>query len=260
MATDANRPAQTSPTKKTASKKTAAKKTTAKKTTTKKTAAKKTTAKKTTAKKTAAKKTTAKKTAAKKTAAKKTTAKKTAAKKTTAKKTAAKKTAAKKTAAKKTAAKKTAAKKRNAGGTSNARATAGVDSTRTIVQHVFLPAPAATIFHLLTDPIARSAFTGTVCEGEPIETGRFTASSGYVLGQYEALETDRRIVCTWRTTEWPKGAEASRLEFILEPVDGGTELTMTHSELPASQADDIRQGWIDDCWTPMREHLAAQSS
>jgi uncharacterized protein YndB with AHSA1/START domain len=139
-------------------------------------------------------------------------------------------------------------------------AKAGAEGTRTIVQHVFLPASPSTIFHLLTDPVAHGAFTGTICEGEAIETGRFTASSGYILGQYEALEADRRIVCTWRTTEWPRGAEVSRLEFTLEPVDGGTELTMTHSDLPASQAEDIRQGWVDTYWTPMREHLAAQTA
>jgi activator of HSP90 ATPase len=169
--------------KKTPAKKTAAKKTPAKKT------AKKATAKKATAKK-AAKKTTAKKTA------KKATAKK-AAKKTTAKKTA-KKTPAKKTA-KKTAKKATAKK------------VSPSSSTRTVVQHVFLAAPPATIYRLLTDPKEHGAFTGTVCEGEPIETGSFTASSGYISGRYEGLEQDRLIVCSWQTSEWPKGAPPSRL-------------------------------------------------
>ena len=163
------------------------------------------------------------------------------------KKTPAKKTAAKKTPAKKTA-KKTAKK-------ATAKKVSPSSSTRTVVQHVFLAAPPATIYRLLTDPKEHGAFTGTVCEGEPIETGSFTASSGYISGRYEGLEQDRLIVCSWQTSEWPKGAPPSRLEFVLDPVDGGTELTMTHSELPPSQAEDYRQGWIDHYWTPMREFL-----
>ena len=151
----------------------------------------------------------------------------------------------------------TKATKKAAKKTSKATASSGAGNTRTVVQHVFLPAPPSTIYRMLTDPVEHGAFTGTVCEGEPIETGSFTASSGYISGRYEALEQDRLIVCSWKTSEWPKGAPASRLEFVLDSVDGGTELTMTHSELPPSQAEDYRQGWIDFYWTPMRTALKA---
>jgi activator of HSP90 ATPase len=222
------------------------KKTTAKKA---KAAAKKPATKKAPAKKTPTKKTATKKTPTKTSATKK-AAKKKATKKTTKKTSATKKAAAKKAAAK--TPKKTATKKSSASGKS-----AASSSLRTVVQHVFLPAPPSTIYRMLTDPVEHGAFTGTVCEGEPIETGSFTASSGYISGRYEVLEQDRLIVCSWQTSEWPKGAAPSRLEFVLEPVEGGTELTMTHSELPASQAEDYRQGWIDYYWTPMREALKA---
>ncbi len=223
----------------------------AKKTATKKAAKKvaKKATKKTPAKKTA-KKTPAKK-AAKKTAAKKTTKK--TAKKAPAKK-AAKKAPAKK-AAKKAPAKKAAKKSKAKKAAAKASST---PSLRTVVQHVFMPAEPAEIFHLLTDPTAHGAFTGTVCEGAPVEGGSYTAGSGYMSGRYETLEEGRLIVCTWQTTEWPKGYGPSRLEFVLEPVEGGCELTMTHAELPASQADDYRKGWIDFYWTPMREYLARE--
>ncbi len=196
----------------------------------------------------AAKKTATKKAAKKvaKKATKKTPTKKTA-KKAPAKK-AAKKAPAKK-AAKKAPAKKAAKKSKAKKAAAKASST---PSLRTVVQHVFMPAEPAEIFHLLTDP------TGTVCEGAPVEGGSYTAGSGYMSGRYETLEEGRLIVCTWQTTEWPKGYGPSRLEFVLEPVEGGCELTMTHAELPASQADDYRKGWIDFYWTPMREYLARE--
>jgi len=233
-----------------ATKKSATKKP-AKKAPAKKAAAKKP-AKKAAAKK-PAKKAAAKK-PAKKAAAKK-PAKKAAAKKP-AKKAAAKKPAAKKIAKKAAAkkpAKKTAAKK-------PAKKTAKADmpsasATSTVVQHVFLSAPPATIFAMLTDPVEHGRLTGSTCTGEPVVGERFTAGDGYMHGEFEIVEAEQKIVQTWSTTEWPKGHAPSRLEFVLEPVDGGTELVMTHSGLPPSQAEQYRQGWIDFYWTPMRAAL-----
>jgi uncharacterized protein YndB with AHSA1/START domain len=227
---------------------------------TKKTAAKKAAKvmKKTVAKKAAkaTKKTVAKKTAkaTKKTAAQKTAAKKTAAKKTVAKKTVAKKTAAKKTAnaTKKTVAKKTAAK-------NTAKATKKTaPQTATIVQHVFVPASPAAVYAALTDPAQHGAFTGTECTGAPVVGGTYIASSGYIHGRYLEILPNRRVVSEWITTEWPRAAPPSRLEIDLEGSGGGTELTMTHTDVPASQAEDYRQGWLDYYWLPLRQHFAAR--
>ena len=52
------------------------------------------------------------------------------------------------------------------------------------------------------------------------------------------------------TAGWPEDAPPSRLEIRLAPKDGGTELTMVHSEVPAEQADSYRQGWLDHYWEP----------
>lgn len=129
--------------------------------------------------------------------------------------------------------------------------------TATLVQHVFVAAPPADVYRALTDPQLHGAFTGTVCVGEPVEGGAYTAGSGYMHGVFEKLEADKLIVQTWTTTEWPKGAPPSRLEFAFEPSGNGTELTMTHSEVPLSQAENYRQGWIDFYWNPLRAHFAA---
>ena len=163
---------------------------------------------------------------------------------------AAKKSPSKK-AAKKSPSKKTPSKKA-------AKTAPAPTGQKTIVQHVFLPTTPAAVYRMLTDPIEHGAFTGTECSGEPVEGGAFTASSGYISGRYETLEQDHLIVASWQTTEWPRGAPASRLEFVLEGVDGGTELTMTHAELPPTQAEDYRQGWLDHYWTPMRAALAGK--
>jgi hypothetical protein len=38
-------------------------------------------------------------------------------------------------------------------------------------------------------------------------------------------------------------------------VKEGTEISMIHSEVPAEQADDIEQGWIDFYWEPLKEYF-----
>ena len=200
----------------------------------------------------AAKKSPSKK-AAKKSPSKK-AAKKSPSKKSPSKKTPSKKTPSKK-AAKKSPSKKSPSTKAAKKSPKTAPAPTG---QKTIVQHVFLPTTPAAVYRMLTDPIEHGAFTGTECSGEPVEGGAFTASSGYISGRYETLEQDHLIVASWQTTEWPRGAPASRLEFVLEGVDGGTELTMTHAELPPTQAEDYRQGWLDHYWTPMRAALAGK--
>ena len=242
-------------TKKTATKK-PAKKSPAKKAA-KKSPAKKAAAKKP-AKKAAAKKP-VKKAAAKKPAKKaapKKPAKKAAAKKP-AKKAAAKKAPAKKAPAKQAPAKKAPAKKAPAKKAAKAE-TPSASATSTIVQHVFLAAAPARIFAMLTDPTEHGRLTGIACTGEPVEGEHFTAGGGYMFGAYEAVEADAKIVQTWSTTEWPKGHAPSRLEFVLEAVEGGTELVMTHSGLPPGQAEQYRQGWIDFYWTPMRAVLGKE--
>ena len=189
----------------------------------------------------------------------KTAAKKAAKKAATKAKAPAKKAAAKKPAKKSaTKAKAPAKKAATQAKTAKSSTTKAASGQKTIVQHVFLPAPPSVVFRMLTDPTEHGAFTGTECSGEPVEGGAFTASSGYINGRYETLEQDHLIVAAWQTSEWPKGAPASRLEFVLEGVDGGTELTMTHAELPPSQAENYRQGWLDYYWTPMRAALTGK--
>ena len=126
------------------------------------------------------------------------------------------------------------------------------------MQHVFIAATPAQIYGALTNPAEHGAFTQTVVTGDAVEGGAYSASSGYILGTFEKLESNKLIVSSWKTTEWPRGAAPSRLEISLEDAGDGTELTMTHSEVPLSQAETYRQGWIDWYWTPLRSYFASK--
>jgi activator of HSP90 ATPase len=99
-----------------------------------------------------------------------------------------------------------------------------------------------------------SAFTGSLAEINPKVGGKLAAWDGYIWGFTLELEPNRRIVQSWRTTEFPKDAPDSRIELIFEAVNGGTRLTIYHSNIPDAQADGYEAGWKDYYFKPMREY------
>jgi len=120
---------------------------------------------------------------------------------------------------------------------------------------VILPASPRAVYDAFVDPRRHAAFTDSPAAGSRRVGARFSACGGYISAVHRELVPGRRIVQDWSTTEWPEGAPVSRLELTLKPVPRGTELRMVHSNVPASQADAYRQGWIDYYWAPLKAYF-----
>ena len=89
--------------------------------------------------------------------------------------------------------------------------------------------------------------------------GPFTAGGGYMWGKTLELNPQRRIVQSWRTTEFPEDAPDSRLEVILEKAKGGTRITVVQTEIPPGQGASYRQGWVDYYFAPMKQYFAGKA-
>jgi activator of HSP90 ATPase len=126
---------------------------------------------------------------------------------------------------------------------------------KTIKQKVVVSATPDEVYDAFVDAEKHSAFTGSKATCDPRVGGEFTAWDGYISGKNLELEKGKRIVQEWRTTEWPENYPPSRLELTFKKVKQGTEISMIHSEVPAEQADDIAQGWIDFYWEPLKEYF-----
>lgn len=61
-------------------------------------------------------------------------------------------------------------------------------------------------------------------------------------GVYREVVPDRKLVFTW---EWPGAPERESLvTFLIEPLDGGAELTLIHEQLPDEDARRSHEaGW-----------------
>src|SRR6185369_1989682 len=105
-----------------------------------------------------------------------------------------------------------------------------------------LPASPERVYEAWLDSDEHGAFSGGIAKIDPVVGGKHAAWDSYIEGVNLILEQPRRIVQSWRTTEFPEEAPDSRLEILLDEVDGGTRLTLIHTNIPDGQADQYEGG------------------
>jgi len=126
--------------------------------------------------------------------------------------------------------------------------------TKDIRQTVQFSAEPHDIYMALMDSKKHSSFTGGRASISRRAGGKITAYDGYIEGKNLELETDKKIVQSWRASDWPEGY-FSRVSFIISKTAKGSELSFLHEGVPLEFYKSIRQGWIDYYWNPMKEML-----
>ena len=129
-------------------------------------------------------------------------------------------------------------------------------STTTLLQTVDLNVPPDEVYRAYMLGPRHAEFTGGPAEIDGRVGGRMTAWDGYIMGEFIEIEEGRRIVQSWRTTEWPDGYADSKLELTFTPTETGTRVTMVHSNVPAEQARRYDDGWKEHYWEPLKKYLS----
>ena len=135
-------------------------------------------------------------------------------------------------------------------------ARSSVSRTKIIKQKEFIPAKPVEIYDALLNEEKHSEFTGAKATCDRRVGGKFTAWDGYIKGKNVKLENGRHIIQEWKTTEWPKGFAPSILEFKLRAKGEGTVVELIQTNVPASQAANYKQGWVDYYWTPLKKYFS----
>ena len=117
------------------------------------------------------------------------------------------------------------------------------------------PVPPERIYDAWLDSDGHTGMTGASARVDPRVGGEYEAWDGYITGRTLALEPGRRIVQTWRTSEFAESDPDSQIELLFEPVDGGTRLTLRHTNVPDGQTQYEDGGWQDSYWQPMRDYF-----
>jgi uncharacterized protein YndB with AHSA1/START domain len=137
-----------------------------------------------------------------------------------------------------------------------------------IHQEVQFQAPRARVYSLLTHAHQFQkvvALSGAVASGKvkasiPAQIGReagaaFSIFGGFVAGRIIELVPDVRLVEAWRPQDWPPGMY-SIVKFELLDQGAGTLLVFDQTGFPASDAEQLLQGWKMNYWQPMAKVLA----
>jgi activator of HSP90 ATPase len=126
--------------------------------------------------------------------------------------------------------------------------------TGLIRQRITVRAPPKAVYETLTDPRRHARLIGAQASLQRRPGGPFTMWDGGVHGTTLALVPGKRIVQSWRCemAGWPDG-HFSRLTYSLAPAaEGGTTLTLTQAEVPVACIAELKQGWHDNYWTPLK--------
>jgi len=83
----------------------------------------------------------------------------------------------------------------------------------------------------------------------------FSAWDGYIEGKNIELKSYKRIIQSWRTSEFEEHEEDSQIEVLLNEVDGQTELILIHTNVPESGEHYIK-GWDNHYFQPMKKYFS----
>jgi activator of HSP90 ATPase len=125
---------------------------------------------------------------------------------------------------------------------------------KTLRQSVIIPAMPQQVYEALMDSKLHAAFTGDTAKISREVGGKISAWGGYISGKNLSLVANKKIVQEWRASDWPKGV-ISKATFNLAKAGSGTKLTFVQVGLPADQYEEIKQGWIDYYWKPLKDYF-----
>jgi activator of HSP90 ATPase len=125
--------------------------------------------------------------------------------------------------------------------------------TRDLKQQVTFKAGPHVVYEIIMDSKKHSILAGDTAKISRKAGGKFTVGD-YIEGVNVEIVPDEKIVQTWRYNDWPEG-HYSRATFSFKGIPGCTRFTFIQTGIPADFYEDIKQGWIDYYWTPMKEML-----
>ena len=119
-----------------------------------------------------------------------------------------------------------------------------------------LPASPKAVYDAWLDSAEHSAMTGAEAKIVSRVGAAFSAWDGYITGKTVELIPGKRIVQSWRTTEFAGDDPDSTITIELSPAKTSARLTLTHSGVPDGQTSYEQGGWRDNYFTPMKAYFA----
>jgi len=120
-----------------------------------------------------------------------------------------------------------------------------------------IPAPAQEVYDAWLDSLSHSEMTRADASMSNEIGAEVSAWDGYITGRNLELVPGKRIVQSWRTTQFSDEHEDSIVSVMLEETDGGTLLTLMHVNVPDGQTSYEQGGWQEYYFEPMKEYFSS---
>lgn len=121
--------------------------------------------------------------------------------------------------------------------------------------HTQIKASAKEIYEAWLSSDCHSKMTGGVATATNKVGDEFTAWDGYISGKNIELTDSSLIVQSWRTDDFKKTEDDSRIEINLKESNGTTELTLIHTNLP-EHGEQYIEGWEEHYFIPMKAYFS----
>lgn len=115
-----------------------------------------------------------------------------------------------------------------------------------------LPVKAEKLYKAWLSSKEHAKFTGADATASAKVNGKHSSWDGYIWGKNLELKAGKKIVQSWRTSEFPEDAPDSTLEITFEEKAGKTKLNLYHHGLQKGDAKKYKKGWQDFYFTPMK--------
>lgn len=126
---------------------------------------------------------------------------------------------------------------------------------KNIQQTVLINASPHEIYHAFLDSKIHSKITGSNAKIENKVGGLFSVWDGYATGKTLQLIPDKKIVQSWRTSDWDE-KEISTITLELVKDIGGTKLEFSQINIPDRDCENIQNGWNQYYWEPMQKYFS----
>ena len=128
--------------------------------------------------------------------------------------------------------------------------------TKSIKQSVTFDAPAKKVYDLILDQKKHAAFTGSNVVMSKKVKGKLDIFDGYIRGYNIELMEGEKIVQALHFQEdgWPED-HYSICTFHFKEEGDKTQLTFTQHGIPEQNVENLKSGWKEFYWAPMKAYL-----
>jgi len=118
-----------------------------------------------------------------------------------------------------------------------------------------IDAPIRNVWQALVVPKIIDAWGGGPAVMKAREGTKFSLWGGDIHGTNTKVLVDKLLVQDWYSAGWK---EPSVVMFTLTKNGKGTDVTLTHTNIPDGEFDEIKSGWDDYYMNPLKNLIEAR--